>query len=153
RTSTPRRAFFLGWLTGFVANAGGFYWIADLLRRFGHMPLIGALPLFALLVGYQGLLYGIWAYLVRRLGGRYPVTLVAPVTMAALEMVYWMLFPWYYALTQAWVRPIIQVAEIGGPIAVSFLLLLVNGAVYEGLVRRPRPWRRLAIAGGVVAAA
>jgi apolipoprotein N-acyltransferase len=150
KASTPRRAFFLGWLTGFVANAGGFYWIGGLLQRFGHMPFIGALPLFVLLVGYQGLLYGIWAYVVRRLGDRYPITLVAPVTMAALELAYWMIFPWYYALTQAWVTPIIQVAEIGGPIAVSFLLVLMNGAIYDVITERK--WRRLAIAGGVVAA-
>jgi apolipoprotein N-acyltransferase len=152
RASTNRRAFFLGWLTGFVANAGGFYWINDLLQRFGHMPFIGALPLFVLLVGYQGLLYGLWAYLLRRLlKSGLPMMLIAPVTMAALELAYWMIFPWYYALTQAWVTPIIQVAELGGPIAITFLLVMFNGAVYDVVKRRH--WRSLAIAGGVVACA
>src|SRR5262245_52262848 len=153
RTVSPRRAFFLGWLTGFVANAGGFYWIGGLLQRFGHMPLYAVIPLFVLLVGYQGLMYGIWAYVVRRLSPPVPMTLCAPVVLVALEYLYWMMFPRYFAITQAWVVPIIQVAELGGPSVVSFLLLLVNGAVYDVLAHWPRPWRRLAIAGAVVAAA
>src|SRR5690349_4475191 len=61
RTVTPRRAFFLGWLTGAVLTIGGFYWIAGLLDRFGHMPWLAAFPLFLLLTGYQGLLFGLWA--------------------------------------------------------------------------------------------
>ncbi|HJZ86013.1 MAG TPA: hypothetical protein VKN99_12625, partial [Polyangia bacterium] len=153
RLVSPRRAFFLGWATGFVANAGGFYWIGGLLQRFGHMPLAGVIPLFVLLVGYQGLMHGIWAYVVRRLSPSVPMTLAAPVTMVAIEFLYWMMFPWYYAITQAWVVPIIQVAELGGPTTVSFLLLLVNGAVYEVMAERPRPWRRLVFAGAVVVAA
>src|SRR5215831_3683579 len=61
RSVSPRRAFALGWLTGFTANAGGFYWIGGLLQRFGHLPLVAVVPLFVLLIGYQGLMYGLWA--------------------------------------------------------------------------------------------
>src|SRR4029079_18308464 len=39
RASTTRRAVFFGWVTGIVANAGGFYWITNLLVRFAHLPL------------------------------------------------------------------------------------------------------------------
>jgi apolipoprotein N-acyltransferase len=152
RDATPRRAFGLGTLCGVVTNAGGFYWINGLLERFGHMPFYAALPLFALLVTYQGLLFGLFALGVRRLGEHFPVTLVAPLTMVALELVYWLIFPWYYAITQAWVTPVIQVAELGGPLAVTFVLVLVNGALYDLLTIRPRPWRRALAAGLVVAA-
>ena len=40
-------------------------------------------------------------------------------------------FPWYLAITQAWVRPVIQIADLTGPLGVSFLLVLVNGAIYD----------------------
>src|SRR5262249_39462487 len=152
RDQPPRRALLLGWLTGFVANAGGFYWVAGLLQRFGHMPFVAALPLFVLLIAYQAFLYGLWAYGTRRLS-RLPLTLVAPVLMVALEYVYWMMFPWYYAITQAWVRPIIQVAELGGPTTVTFLLVLVNAAGFELAFVRPIPWRRGAAAAAAVACA
>src|SRR3954468_8409826 len=60
--ATPKRAFLWGWLTGFVANAGGFYWMTGLLERFGHMPAVEALPIIALLVGYQGLAFALFSW-------------------------------------------------------------------------------------------
>ena len=84
---TPRRAFFWGWLCGIVANAGGFYWITNLLMRFGHMPWLPATALFLLLAAYQGLHWGLFAYIVRRVTLRQPelpMTLLAPVTMTAM---------------------------------------------------------------------
>jgi apolipoprotein N-acyltransferase len=152
RTVTPRRGFWLGWLLGFIANTGGFYWIAPLLQRFGHMPLVAALPIFVLLIAYQGLEFGIWGWLVARLSKRYPMTWVAPLTLVAVETCYWMIFPWFYAITQAWQPTVIQIAEIGGPAAVSGLLALANGAFYDLCATRPRPWRRCGLAGALVAA-
>src|SRR6185369_2541903 len=34
RASTMRRGVLFGWFSGLVANAGGFYWITNLLERF-----------------------------------------------------------------------------------------------------------------------
>ncbi|HEY3359710.1 MAG TPA: hypothetical protein VGQ83_41055, partial [Polyangia bacterium] len=139
RDRTPGRAFLYGWLAGFVANAGGFYWIAGLLVRFGHMPLAVAMPLFWLLAAYQGLIIGLFAWLltlVRRRAPTLPVTLLAPVLMTALELCFPLVFPWYFAITQAWIRPVIQVADLAGPRGVTFLLVLVNGAFYDLLESR-----------------
>src|SRR6266567_1540470 len=52
---TAKRAFLQGWLTGTLANLGGFYWLDGLLERFGHMSPLAALPIMLLLTGYQGL--------------------------------------------------------------------------------------------------
>ena len=66
-------------------------------------------------------------------------------------------FPWYLAITQAWVRPVIQIADLTGPLGVSFLLVLCNGALYDawaawrGDKRLPMP--RLAVAVGILAVA
>ena len=77
--------------------------------------------------------------------------------MTALELVTPFVFPWYLAITQAWVPPVVQVAELTGPLGVSFLLVLSNGALYE-LLRarvegRPLPLRRAGIAALAIAAA
>jgi apolipoprotein N-acyltransferase len=160
RDRSPRSAFFYGWVTGFVANAGGFYWIAGLLVRFGHMPLAAAMPLWWLLCLYQGLIVALFAWLLtlaRRRAPGLPVTLLAPVLMTALELCFPLVFPWYFAITQAWVRPVIQIADLTGPLGVTFLLLLTNGAVFDlldaALARRAWPWRRAVAAAGVVALA
>lgn len=148
RATPPRRAFLWGWLMGTVANAGGFYWIKTLLERFGHMHWAPASALFLLLVAYQGLHFGLFFYLVRRLKPllpRLPMALLAAVLMTGLELLMPFIFPWYLAITQAWVLPVIQIADLTGPLGITFLLLLVNGALYDLLEARhfssPPSWR------------
>lgn len=165
REVTPRRAFLWGWLTGAVANAGGFYWITNLLMRFGHMHWLPSVALCLLLAAYQGLHWGLFAYLVRKVHVRsassgdgsspIPMTLLAPVTMTAMELIMPFVFPWYLAITQAWLVPLIQVADLTGPLGVTFLLMMVNGMVYDTVTsrldRRPWPVRSLAVGAGVMA--
>jgi apolipoprotein N-acyltransferase len=156
----PRDAFFCGWLAGAAANAGGFYWIQNLLMRFGHLPWIAAFPIFLLLVAYQGIHFGFFAYLVRRIqerAPRLPMTLLAPVLMISLELIMPFIFPWYLAISQAWVLPVIQVADLAGPLGVSFLLMLFNGMVYDVLASRRAgltwPKRELLVGSCVLIAA
>jgi apolipoprotein N-acyltransferase len=161
RELPPRRAFLWGWLMGTVANGGGFYWIRTLLERFGHMHWAPAAFLFLLLVAYQGLHFGFFFYLVRRVRPRLPglpMAVVAAVLMTGLEFVMPFIFPWYLAITQAWVLPVIQVADLAGPLGVTFLLMLVNGALYDLVLARhftqPAGWRwRPAAAAALVVAA
>lgn len=152
RADRPRRAFLWGWLAGLVANAGGFYWITHLLQRFGHLPFAVAFVLFLLLCAYQGLHFGIFLWIVRRVRAKrpeLPLTLLVPVTMTALELLMPFIFPWFLAITQAWVLPVIQVADLTGPLGVSFLLMMTNGLaadiLFARLEARPFP-RRAALA-------
>ena len=156
---TTRRPAFYGFATGLVANGGGFYWIVPFLERFGHLPLVAAIPIFLLLVAYQAITFTIFAWAVRRLCDRFDTgaTFIAPVVYVALELCVPFVFPWYLAITQAWVRPAIQIADLTGPLGVSFLLVLCNGALYDAYhcwrKQVPLPLRRLALAAGVLAAA
>ena len=134
REVRPGRAFFWGWLMGTVANVGGFYWINNLLIRFGHMHWAPSGALFLLMMAYQGLHWGVFAYLVcrlRRSAPGLPMTLLAPVVMTTMELLMPFIFPWYLAITQAWVVPVIQVADLAGPLGVTFLLMLGNGMIYD----------------------
>lgn len=138
---TPRRAFFLGWLMGFTMNAGGFHWMWSTVGRLGGLPEPLAFLTFLVIMAYQGLLYGF-------LGAAYawvqrgPFAL--PVLLVALEKLYWMPFAFGFYISQAWQVPVIQVAELGGPYAVTFLLALSSAALFQ---RRPLG---VAVATGVI---
>jgi apolipoprotein N-acyltransferase len=153
RASTTRRAVLYGWVTGTVANAGGFYWITKLLTRFAHLPLVVALFAFLLMAAYQGVVFALFAWVYRkiRVQTRLPAALVAPLVMVAGELLVPMLFPWYLAITQAWQPHVIQVADLTGPLGVSALLLVVNGAAYE--LFAARRWRPAVVAAVLVAGA
>ncbi len=147
RAATPRRAFWHGWLTGTIANAGGFYWMDGLLERFGHMPAVEALPIMLLLVAYQGLAFGAFSWLVRRLVDRTarPLVLLAPLVMVAVELLLPQIFPYYLAIAVAFVPRLIQVADLTGPLGVTALLLVCNGALAD-LAEDRGAWRGLAVA-------
>jgi apolipoprotein N-acyltransferase len=157
--TTAKGAFLWGWLAGTITNFGGFYWVPDLLERFGHLPTAAAWPLAMLLYGYQGLNYGLFAWALHRARrdprARLPLALLAPVFMVGAELITPMIFPWYLAITQAWIVPVIQVADLGGPYAVTTLIMLVNGVLYDAFDawrhRRSLPMRPI-IAGAVILA-
>jgi apolipoprotein N-acyltransferase len=138
------KAWFYGLLCGLTANGGGFYWIVGFLQRFGHLPLIAALPIFALLIGYQAITFALFAWALRKLRDHLQLSVVwlAPITYVACELVVPYVFPWYLSITQAWVPPVIQVAELTGPLGVSFLLVLSNAVLYE--LYTTRNWRKVA---------
>ena len=60
----------------------------------------------SLLVAYQAITFALFAWIVRRLHDRLGCRrhLLAPVTYVAVELVVPYVFPWYLAITQAWVR-------------------------------------------------
>ena len=158
RAPTRRRALLYAWLAGTVTNAGGFYWISGMLVRFAAFPLpLGILGML-LLAAYQGLPFLLFAAAVRRirevsaerLGAPLPMVLLAPIVMVAFEMLVPMLFPWYLAITQAWVVPVIQIAELTGPVGVTAVLLAMSGGLYD-LATVPGRRRRLLCAGAAAA--
>jgi apolipoprotein N-acyltransferase len=132
--TTPRRAFLQGWFTGILANTAAFYWMKGLLERFGHMPDIEAIPIMMLLTTYQGLEFGLWAWGVHRLARRRPTLAMAwaaPLVMVAIELLVPQIFPFYLAISQAWVPHVIQIADITGPMGVTFMLVMVTGALHD----------------------
>jgi apolipoprotein N-acyltransferase len=91
---------------------------------------------------YCALFFVLGIALVRRLDrhGRLPLALTLPAVWTAVELTRsWFLtgFPWYYlAHTQHDVLPLIQIADLGGAYAVSFLVAAVNAVVFELLYTR-----------------
>jgi apolipoprotein N-acyltransferase len=156
--ATPKRAFLYGWLTGFVANTGGFYWMDGLLERFGHMPVLEALPIMALLVGYQGLAFAFFSWGLRRASDRTgaPLVLLAPLVMVTVELLMPQIFPYYLGFSQAFVPVLIQIADVTGPLGVTALLLALSGAVADAVFAASRrcwpAWRALTVVAILVVA-
>jgi apolipoprotein N-acyltransferase len=141
---TPRRAFLHGWLAGIIGNTVAFAWMKGLLVRFGHMSAVEAIPIMMLLTTYQGLEFGLWSWGVHRLSRRRPdisLALLAPLVMVTIELLVPQIFPFYLAISQAWVPSVIQIADLTGPMGVSFVMVMVTGGVYDAGHAARAAWR------------
>src|SRR6187402_1514031 len=146
----PKHGFWLGWTAGFGMTITGFYWLGYTLEVFSGFPKPLCWLFQAILCGYQAGRIGLFGWLAtrgeRRGWGR-GVTL--GLAFAASELLFPLLFPWFYGATVHQVIPLLQLAELGGPIAISLVLLGFNYALAELILARleRRPLRKLALVG------
>ncbi|PKN57824.1 MAG: apolipoprotein N-acyltransferase [Deltaproteobacteria bacterium HGW-Deltaproteobacteria-14] len=127
----PRRAFWLGALTGLVTNFGGFWWISEVVRDFGHLPGFVAWPVSALNAGYQGLMFALfaWFYVRFRPKRRGANIFAIAALFTFIEFVYPLIFPWYLGNGQYRFIPIIQIADVTGVMGLTFTMVLFNAAL------------------------
>ncbi len=134
---TTRRATWLGFLTGLAMNVGGFYWLVNMLKTFSGFPLPLCMLFTLVVCAYQGGRLALMGWLHGRAANRgWPVPIVFGAAFVASELVYPLLFPWYYAATINKVPVLMQLAEIGGPILVGLVLVSVNLAIAEPIRAR-----------------
>jgi apolipoprotein N-acyltransferase len=154
RAPTYRRALLLGWWAGVVETAGGFYWLIDTTQRFAGFPWIAGLLVLALFSAARALIFLLFTAIVCAIRRRIavPMTLIAPLGMAACEFLVPQIFPCGQWISQAWHPLVIQIAEITGPWGVTALLMMVNGAIYD-LWSSPRAARLPAVAAAALVAA
>ncbi|HVW28615.1 MAG TPA: apolipoprotein N-acyltransferase [Polyangiaceae bacterium] len=127
-----RRAAGLGWAAGFTMTMVGFYWLLDMLKTFSGFPTPVCLLFMAILCGYQGGRIALMGYLYGRAEARgWPAGPVFALAFIASELVYPLLFPWYFGATVHQVPALTQIAELGNPILVGLTLVAVNLAVTE----------------------
>jgi len=154
--TAPRRALWLGWLTGFLAFTGIMSWVVTAMHEYGKMPLLASYPVMWLLAAYLGLYVGLYAAAFVWLMKRVPVaaSLGAPCLWVTLELVrthFLSGLPWMLlGYSQYQWLPIIQIADMTGVYGVSFLIVLVNVALadlmrwgwrrYRGQLRPGIPW-------------
>src|SRR5580692_772717 len=133
RAPTFKQALFLGWWAGVVETAGGFYWLIDVMQRFADFPLAAAAFVLLLFCAARALIFLLFTGIVRgiRTRRRVPMTLLAPIAMVSCELVVPQLFPCGQWISQAWHPLVIQISELTGPLGVTALLMLVNGALYD----------------------
>src|SRR6187402_1222395 len=123
---TPKRGFWIGWTAGFGMTITGFYWLGYTLEVFSGFPLPLCWLFQGILCGYQAGRIGLFGWLATR-GEQRGWGRGLTLTLA---------FAWFYGATVHQVPALIQVAELGGPIAVSLLLVAVNYALAELVLAR-----------------
>lgn len=136
RTRTLRQAFFLGWLTGVVANLLGFYWLDYTIRVFGGFSYGLSEFIFLVFAAYAALPVALFALLVR-LCGFGPLHLFPAFFWVAIEFWFPLLFPWHLANGQSQFLPLVQSADLVGPYGTSFLLVWFNTTLYAAIFSRP----------------
>ena len=160
---TVRKSFGLGWLTGTIYFLGTVHWVTNTMIHYGKLPAVVSYPIMLLFVVYLGLYVAAFAALFVFLKRRttFPATLTAPVLWVSLELLrtYALTgFPWAaLGYSQYLALPAIQIADTTGVYGVSFLIVLVNVAVAEGILAlrarrfRSASWTPLATAFVAVA--
>jgi apolipoprotein N-acyltransferase len=132
-----KRAVWLSFLTGLAMNLGGFYWLLNMLKTFSGFPTALCLVFVVIICAYQALRLAFMGWLYGRAANRgWPVPVVFAAAFATSELVFPLLFPWYYAATVHNVPVLMQLAELGGPILVGLVLVAVNMAIAEPLRAR-----------------
>lgn len=139
--STPAGSFWSGCLAGVIM--GGTYFFQ--LLAIEGFPL----PAFIVIALFCGTFYGVFAalysFIIIRTG--WPPVLVAPALWVAVEYLrghfFFLSNPGYqlgYSL-HGWL-PVIQIASVTSVYGVSFLIVLVNAAIAEGLPVLTQRWRQ-----------
>lgn len=153
RGQTVRRATGLGWLAGFTMTMIGFYWLLEMLKTFSGFPTAVCLIFMSLLCGYQAGRIGLLGFLYARAEKKgWPAAPIFALAFVASELLYPLLFPWFYGATVHQAPIFAQTAELGGTYLVGLILVIANLAVAElvfaRLDRRPPKWKMV---GGIVA--
>jgi apolipoprotein N-acyltransferase len=133
RAPTFKQALILGWWAGVVETGGGFYWLIDVMQRFADFPWWAGALVLLVFCATRAIIFLLFTAIVCaiRRRRRVPMTLLAPLCMVSCELVVPQLFPCGQWISQAWQPLVIQIAELTGPLGVTALLMLVNGALYD----------------------
>jgi len=141
---TRRQILSIGFVFGLTWNVGGFYWIASTLRSFSGFSYVWCLLITLILCAYQGCTMVLFAglfRLARRLGASN--LLAAPAAFCVSEWTYPELFKHYFGSSLHNTPLAIQVADIGGPLLVTALLVAANVGIYTlSLTHRNRQFDR-----------
>ncbi len=132
RGQTPRRAASLGWFAGFGMTMIGFYWLIEMLERFSGFPAVVCALFAALLCLQKGGRVALMGWLYARASSRgwhHGLSLTG--AFAVSELVWPVLFPWYFGAAMHDTPIMMQTADLGGIILVGTVILAINVAVAE----------------------
>ena len=155
---TWRRALLHGWLAGTVGNLLGFHWLVYTVQVFGDLPWLFAVFAYALMCTGNGLGWGVFCALSRlvkdKRTGETPFWWPA-VTFCAVEFAWWSVFPAFFGASLYKAPLLMQGADLASVLGCSFLVLVTNGALAEGIRairKQPNRWRRAAIGAAALLA-
>jgi len=134
-----RRAYLPLYCAGLIGHLVGFYWIYQTVRVFGGFGPPAAAVVFAIFVVTGALQFLLFALIHHHLDSVFDALALRSATAVALsELLMPRLFPWHFGHTQIAFTPFVQIAGLGGAIAVSFLMFWLAEAVVRIVVCRER---------------
>lgn len=151
-----RRNALLGYASGWLGVFLLFYWLIETVVRFSNLPWIAA---FAVLVIFASafalpyaLVFGSVHWFRQRLGTAW--VWLTPAVLVSVERLGPALFPYYQGVSQYRTPLTWQLASVTGVLGLSYLVMLTNAALAEGLIYRrregrPQPWGLYAAVGGL----
>ncbi len=136
----PRSAFKLGFIAGFFHFITLMYWIIVVLKQYGNLPLAVSLLALLLLSLFLALYPGLFSCLTCQMNhGPFSIFFMAAFWVS-LEYARAHLvtgFPWcLLGYSQYEHLAIIQIANLFGIYGVSFLIVLVNGLIFQSFFRK-----------------
>ncbi len=135
------RAYLPTYCAGLVAHVVGFYWVYQTVRVFGGFGLPAAALVFAIFVVLGALQFLLFALIDRHLDPAFDTLALRSATAVVLsELLMPRLFPWHFGHTQIAFTPFVQIAGLGGAMAVSFLMFWLAEAVVRFVIFRERRW-------------
>ncbi len=159
RDVSCKEGFRLGFIAGLVHYLGLVYWLVYTMQTYGGLPVYLSVPLLFLLAAYLALYPAFFSMLVTS-AARKPFFLfcLMPPAWVALEYARAHLlsgFPWeLLGYSQFRRLHLIQISDMTGVYGVSFLVVLVNAALFILLLHiRKADWQREKTGKGITAAA
>lgn len=153
---THLQGFFCGFLMGEIFFIGTIYWLIYTFVVFGDIPLVFAIPLLLLLTSYLSLYPATFGYLTNYIRRRsyLPYTIIGPPLWISLDLLRGRLltgFPWVLlGYTQYKFLPIMQLSDTLGISGITFLVVLVNCAIFDFMDSRLPRGERYKIAIGTL---
>ena len=133
---TPRRAFWLGWLSGMVMINLGFYWMVEMLETFSGFSAPICMLMLLAVNAFQGGRMGLFAWLFARGQQRFPAGVVWLCALLTSELVFPVLFFWSFGAVLHNAPAMTQLAEVGGIFAVMLVVAAANFGLSEFFVAR-----------------
>ncbi len=135
RGLSVKNSFLIGLLTGFVHYLSLLYWLAYTMHTYGRLPMLLSIPVLLLLAFYLALYIGAFCASVTGLclkpASCYFLIPVFWVSFEYLRSVLFSGFPWELLGYSQHSNPtLIQVADLFGVYALSFLIALSNAVVF-----------------------
>ena len=128
---TPKQAFWMGWILGYLVSLGAFYWVCHTLQEFGQLPLYLALPIFLIFCTFCNLHLAVFCYVYVKIPLLHLRPLWVPILFTVIEFCFPQVFHWYLGACLYKKLWLIQFAEITGVAGVTFFVVLLNVFIYE----------------------
>ncbi len=133
----PFHSFVLASTTGFIFHLVLIYWVVVAMNRYGEIPFILSVIIYILLSAVLSLFISVPVYLSSYVSRKSFIPFTAAIVFFWTACEYcksWVLtgFPWEnLGYSQYMVLPLIQISDITGVYAISFLIVLANCAVLK----------------------